>query len=55
MQQGGLSPAEPDLSGTDDDDALLDPEVLRAETAPAGAGVSPEQRLRQAFPGAEEV
>ncbi len=54
MQQGGLVPAEPDLSDTDDD-ALLDPEVLRTETAPAGAGVSPEQRLRQAFPGAEEV
>jgi DNA polymerase-3 subunit gamma/tau len=34
---------------------LLDPAVLAAETEPAGAGLSPEERLKQAFPGAEEV
>jgi hypothetical protein len=34
---------------------LLDAEVLLAETQPAAAGLTPEQRLRQAFPGAEEV
>ena len=34
---------------------LLDPEVLAAETEPAGAGLTPEQRLKQAFPGAQEV
>ena len=39
----------------DEDSALLDPMVLAAETEPAGAGLSPEQRLKQVFPGAEEV
>ncbi|HZU80705.1 MAG TPA: hypothetical protein VE991_12375, partial [Acidimicrobiales bacterium] len=39
----------------DDEGALLDPEVLASETEPAGAGLSPEQRLKQLFPGAEEV
>jgi DNA polymerase-3 subunit gamma/tau len=34
---------------------LLDPEVLAAETEPAGAGLSPQERLKQAFPGAHEV
>jgi DNA polymerase-3 subunit gamma/tau len=34
---------------------LLDPAVLAAETEVAGAGLSPEERLKQAFPGAEEV
>jgi DNA polymerase-3 subunit gamma/tau len=34
---------------------LLDPVVLAAETNLAGAGLSPEERLKQAFPGAEEV
>jgi hypothetical protein len=34
---------------------LLDPVVLAAETQLAGAGLSPEERLKQAFPGAEEV
>lgn len=34
---------------------LLDTDALEAETQPAGAGLTPEQRLRQAFPGAEEV
>jgi DNA polymerase III gamma/tau subunit len=38
--------AEPDL---------LDPEVLEAETEPAGQGLSPTERLKAAFPGAEEV
>jgi DNA polymerase-3 subunit gamma/tau len=34
---------------------LLDPVVLAAQTELAGAGLSPEERLKQAFPGAEEV
>ena len=34
---------------------LLDPAVLAAETEPAGAGLTPEERLKQAFPGAHEV
>jgi hypothetical protein len=41
-----------DADGTPD---LLDPEVLAAETEPAGAGPSPQERLKQAFPGAQEV
>ncbi len=49
------SPAEPEVELSDDDQALLDPVVLAAETEPAGAGLSPEQRLKQVFPGAEEV
>ena len=39
----------------DEESHLLDPEVLAAETEPAGVGPSPEQRLKLAFPGAEEV
>ncbi len=42
----GPGPDEPDL---------LDPAVLAAETEPAGAGLSPADRVKQAFPGAEEV
>ena len=38
-----------------EDAALLDPELLAAETEPAGSGLTPEQRLIQAFPGAEEM
>jgi DNA polymerase-3 subunit gamma/tau len=34
---------------------LLDPTVLAAQTEPAGTGLSPEELLKQAFPGAEEV
>jgi hypothetical protein len=34
---------------------LLDPVVLAAQTQLAGAGLTPEERLKQAFPGAEEV
>jgi DNA polymerase III subunit gamma/tau len=34
---------------------LLDPHVLAAETELAGAALSPQERLKQAFPGAEEV
>ena len=34
---------------------LLDPVVLASETELAGAGLTPEERLKQAFPGAEEV
>ena len=46
-----VSGAEHDMEQHD----LLDPVVLAAETEPAGAGLSPEDRLKQAFPGAEEV
>ena len=53
----GRSPAIADIDV--DHDAgqpdLLDPAVLAAETELAGAAMSPEQRLKQAFPGAEEV
>jgi hypothetical protein len=34
---------------------LLDPDVLAAETDLAGAGLTPEERLKQAFPGAQEL
>jgi DNA polymerase-3 subunit gamma/tau len=34
---------------------LLDPDVLAAETELAGAALSPQERLKMAFPGAEEV
>jgi DNA polymerase III subunit gamma/tau len=34
---------------------LLDPEVLAAETEPAGDALSAAERLKQIFPGAEEV
>ena len=50
--------ATPDLapvSTGEDSPDLLDPAVLAAETEPAGAGLSPEERLKQAFPGAHEV
>ena len=43
---------------TSEDDVepdLLDPAVLEAETEPAGQGLSPTERLKIAFPGAEEV
>jgi hypothetical protein len=39
----------------DDAPDLLDPAVLAAETELAGAGLTPEERLKQAFPGAQEV
>lgn len=42
-------------AASDEDAALMDPVVLAAETEPAGAGLSAEQRLKQMFPGAEEV
>jgi DNA polymerase III subunit gamma/tau len=45
---------EPDVPADEEPD-LLDPEVLAAETEPAGAGLTPEERLIQAFPGAQEV
>jgi DNA polymerase-3 subunit gamma/tau len=43
---GEHDPGQPDL---------LDPHVLAAETELAGAALSPQERLKQAFPGAEEV
>jgi DNA polymerase-3 subunit gamma/tau len=44
-------------SSAPDDDApdLLDPEVLAFETEPAGVGLTPQERVKQAFPGAHEV
>jgi DNA polymerase III subunit gamma/tau len=43
---GEHDPGQPDL---------LDPHVLAAETELAGDALSPQERLKQAFPGAEEV
>jgi len=51
-------PSDPGARGPEEDGDeadLLDPEVLAAETEPAGAGLTPEERLKQAFPGAHEV
>jgi len=53
--------AAPEVSGSmsaavhEDTPDLLDPAVLAAETEPAGAGLTPQERLKQAFPGAHEV
>ena len=44
-----------DGAGVADVPDLLDPAVLEAETEPAGAGLTPQERLKQAFPGAQEV
>ncbi len=46
--------AEPEPEPDDEPD-LLDPHVLEAETEPAGDALSPEERLKLTFPGAEEV
>jgi DNA polymerase-3 subunit gamma/tau len=46
---------EEDGEDTDTEAELFDPAVLDAETEPAGAGPSPEERIKLAFPGAEEV
>ncbi len=47
-------PPDDPLDPADEPD-LLDPDVLAAETEPAGAGLTPQERLKQAFPGAHEV
>jgi DNA polymerase-3 subunit gamma/tau len=47
--------ASDDVGGHSDGPDLLDPVVLAAETELAGKGLSPEERLKQAFPGAEQV
>jgi len=49
---GTAGPAD---HGVDEGPDLLDPAVLAAETEPAGAGLTPQERLKQAFPGAQEV
>ncbi len=49
------TPAPATTAAVDDERDFLDPDVLEAETEPAGAGLSPEDRLKQAFPGAHEV
>jgi hypothetical protein len=50
----GTVTATVDIEGDDGPD-LLDPAVLAAETDLAGAGLTPEERVKQAFPGAQEV
>lgn len=45
--------SNPDPTSQDID--FLDPEVFEAETLPAGEGPTPEERIKLAFPGAEEV
>ncbi|HXQ63004.1 MAG TPA: DNA polymerase III subunit gamma/tau [Acidimicrobiales bacterium] len=52
---GSAPPPEADAGHDAGQPDLLDPEVLAAETELAGAALSPEERLKQAFPGAEEV
>ena len=47
--------ATPRAEAVDGEPDLLDPAVLEAETDLAGAGPTPEERLKQAFPGAQEV
>ena len=47
--------APPGGADTDEEPDLLDPAVLAAETDLAGPAPTPEERLKQAFPGAEEV
>ncbi|MDE3087538.1 MAG: hypothetical protein KGJ77_12350, partial [Acidobacteriota bacterium] len=56
-RSGGPAQAEAaEVPGAADDEAaLLDPEVLAAETDPAGSGPSAEERLKQIFPGAQEL
>ena len=49
---GGPRPAEADPAGDDDDPSQIDLDEL--EDAPS-AVLSPEERLLEAFPGAEEV
>ena len=39
----------------DDEPDLLDPHVLQAETELAGEALSPAERLKLTFPGAQEV
>jgi DNA polymerase III subunit gamma/tau len=51
-RSGASATVDSDESNSPD---LLDPAVLAAETELAGAGLSPEERLKQAFPGAQEV
>jgi DNA polymerase-3 subunit gamma/tau len=50
-----LPPAPGSAPDGDHAPDLLDPAVLAAETELAGAGLTPEERLKQAFPGAHEV
>ncbi len=48
----GSEAPEPEPS---DEPDLLDPRVLESETEPAGDALSPAERLKLTFPGAEEV
>lgn len=56
--RGAGAPASSPFAAGADAEAeadYLDPDVLEAETDPAGAGPSPEERIKLAFPGAQEV
>jgi len=55
VSAGTAGVSRTDQPATDDQPDLLDPAVLAAETEPAGAGLTPQERLKQAFPGAQEV
>jgi hypothetical protein len=48
-------PSEEPEPEVDDEPDLLDPQVLEAETEPAGDALSLTERLKLTFPGAEEV
>jgi DNA polymerase-3 subunit gamma/tau len=53
--RGAAAAPDPAVEHDEGQHDLLDPAVLAAETQLAGAGLTPEERLKQAFPGAEEV
>jgi hypothetical protein len=48
-------PVADDPPPDDDEPDLLDPHVLQAETELAGEALSPAERLKLTFPGAQEV
>ncbi|MHB8681893.1 MAG: hypothetical protein ACYDA2_07345, partial [Acidimicrobiales bacterium] len=52
---GAAAAGDPSPADDREHEVLLDPEVLAAETEAAGVGPSAEDRLKQMFPGAEEV
>jgi hypothetical protein len=49
------APLADDPPPDDDEPDLLDPHVLQAETELAGEALSPAERLKLTFPGAQEV
>ncbi len=52
---GTTGSMRPDEEASDAEADFLDPDVFEAETLPAGVGPTPEERIKLAFPGAEEV